>query len=307
MRSVDKCDIILCDRFRMCFCGQAKVPTLFEFFTRKMTFYVLLDLLESFGRNRRMICDLQKASLWKRISSLLFDFIILAVVAIGIGVLMSALVGVDNDIEAFEKLQAAYEEKYGIKFDDYSENYDNLTEEELKKYEEADRELNADKEIRGLYEKIFNKSIIIAVVGILWAYMILEFMIPLIFGNGQTLGKKIFGLAVMRTNSVKAKTIVQFIRMLLGKFTIETMVPVFMVIMVWFGVLNLGTGLIIVAGILILEIIAMATTRTNSAIHDLLADTVVVDVNTQMIFENEQEMIAYMQKIHEEKVSKTTY
>ena len=41
------------------------------------------------------------------------------------------------------------------------------------------------------------------------------------------------------------------------------------------------------------QVILLAVTRNNSQIHDLLAGTVVVDVSSQMIFRDTEEMIAY--------------
>ena len=51
-----------------------------------------------------------------------------------------------------------------------------------------------------------------------------------------------------------------------------------------------------------LQIILMITTQTNSCIHDVLAKTVAVDMASQMIFDSEEQMIAYKNKVHAEKV-----
>ena len=54
---------------------------------------------------------------------------------------------------------------------------------------------------------------------------------------------------------------------------------------------------------------SMIITHNNSLIHDLLANTVAVDMATQMIFETPEEMIAYKKRIHAEAAerAKTTY
>ena len=41
--------------------------------------------------------------------------------------------------------------------------------------------------------------------------------------------------------------------------------------------------------------------------RDTLAKTVTVDMTSQMIFESEEEMIAYKNKVHAEKVARQTY
>ena len=133
-----------------------------------------------------------------------------------------------------------------------------------------------------------------------------EFVVPLLFGNGQTVGKKIFGIAVMRVNGVKINGVALFIRSILGKYTIETMVPVMLVIMVMLEVLGIvGPAVILLIGVL--QIGLMLATRTNSAIHDCLANTVAVDLHSQMIFGSEAEVIEYKKRIHEDIANRSNY
>lgn len=110
----------------------------------------------------------------------------------------------------------------------------------------------------------------------------------------------------MRTNGVKLGGQAHFIRSIIGKYTMETMVPVYIFLMIIFGNLGvIGTALLIL--ILLLEIFTMCYTKTRSTIHDLVSDTVVVDMASQMIFESEEELIAYKTRIHEEEVNKREY
>ena len=76
--------------------------------------------------------------------------------------------------------------------------------------------------------------------------------------------------------------------------------------MMFFGIIGI-VGPIVILGLLVLEIICVCATRTNSAIHDLISDTVVVDMSTQMIFESEQALIDYKKKIHEQEVANSPY
>ena len=59
--------------------------------------------------------------------------------------------------------------------------------------------------------------------------------------------------------------------------------------------------------ILLLQLICMITSGSNSLIHDYLAHTVVVDMESQMIFDSEQDLIEYTKRIHAEKASKQVY
>lgn len=253
-----------------------------------------------------MTADLQKASLWKRMSAYLFDIIILAIVAIGAASALSAVLGYDGYSEKMTQYYEQYEEQYGVDFDISMEDYEKLTEEEKNIYYEADKAMNSDAEVVKAYRMMFNLSILIVSLGLFIGFFILEFVVPAVFGNGQTLGKKIFGVAVMRTNSVKITTPVLFIRAVLGKYTIETMVPVFLLFMIFFGVLGF-VGALVIFAILLLNLILVFTTRTSSGIHDLLSDTVVVDMASQRIFDSYDAMIEYKKKIHAEAVSKEDY
>ncbi|MBQ8626619.1 MAG: RDD family protein [Agathobacter sp.] len=253
-----------------------------------------------------MIYDLQKASMWKRASAFLFDFIILGIVVVGLATLMSSVLGYDkynNDMNAaYDK----YEKQYGVEFEITYEEYESKSEEDKANWDAAYAALIADKEAIYAYNMVFNLSILIATFGILFAFIILEFVIPNILGNGQTLGKKIFGLGVMRTDGIKVTAPLMFIRTILGKFTIETMIPVLIIMMVFFNAIGI-VGPIIIGLILLVQIILMIATHTNSMIHDVLAKTVVIDVASQMIFDSEADLIAYKEKVHAEQVARQTY
>ncbi len=253
-----------------------------------------------------MIFDLQKASTWKRVSAFLFDIIILGMLAAGFAFLLSMLLGFDKHSTALDAAYAKYESEYGVVFDITEEEYIQKSEAEVKAYNDAYAALIADTDAMYSYNMVVNLTMVISTLAILSAYLVLEFVIPIWLGNGQTLGKKIFGVAVMRVDGIKVTSPLLFIRTILGKFTIETMIPVLICVMLFFNMIGF-VGLLILGLILLLQIILMITTHTNSCIHDVLAKTVVVDLASQMIFENEEEMIAYKNKLHAEKVARQTY
>jgi len=248
-----------------------------------------------------MIFDLQKASMWKRISAFLFDFILLIIAVAGFAFLLSGVLGYDKHNAALNEAYAKYETEYGVTFDVSQEEYMQMSTEKQTAWNEAYQTLIKDKEAMYCYNMVINLTLVISSLAILFAYLVLEFFIPIKFGNGQTLGKKIFGVAVMRTDGVKVTAPLLFIRTILGKFTIETMIPVLICVMIFFNTIGI-VGMIILGLILLLQIILMIITHTNSCIHDMLAKTVVVDMASQLIFETEEELIAYKNKVHAEKV-----
>ncbi len=251
--------------------------------------------------------SLQKANVWRRFSAYLLDIITLFIIIVGVAALLSVVFKYDTYNSRLDELEAQYLAEYDI---DLSVEYDKLTDEEKAAYDErykaADAAFGKDPEVIYNYQMVFNLMILITTFSILFAYVIVEFIVPLIFKNGQTLGKKIFGIGVMRVDGIKITTPILFIRSILGKFTIETMMPVLMVIMIYFGSMGM-IGVIVIALILIFNIALLIATKTNSAIHDAISQTVTVDMSTQLIFDTPEELLAYKQRIHAEEAAKAQY
>ena len=196
--------------------------------------------------------DLQKASMLKRASAWLLDVILLSVLATGFALLLSAAFGYDNYNDNLQRYYTEYEQLYGIDFNISDEEYLALGEEDRLRYADAYAKLNDDADVSRAFSIIIQLSLAIMSLSVLLAYMALEFAIPVLWlKNGQTIGKKIFGLAVMRTDSVRVKPIAMLIRTLLGKYTIETMAPLLIIFLILFG--SLGTvGLIMLAALALL-------------------------------------------------------
>lgn len=250
--------------------------------------------------------DIQKAGLWKRLASWMFDSILLSVIAIGLAFLLSMVLGYDEYSEAVSSAYEKYETLYGITFDISAEEYNALSSEDKSRYDSAYQALLGDDEAIYAYNMTVNLSLITVSLAILAAVLIWEFILPLVFGNGQTLGKKIFGICLMKPNGVKLNHIQLLIRALLGKYTIEIMIPAYAVLMLLFGSLNM-VMLLLVAALFIGQIVAIIATRTNSPIHDLLAGTVAVDASSQMIFGSEEELLEFKKKQHAELIARKPY
>ena len=250
--------------------------------------------------------ELQRADFWKRLSAFMFDTMMIILAAVGIAAIMSLFMNYEEHYNTIETIEAECAAKYGINTDLTAEEYEQLSEEEKQKYLEADAEFGNNPLVADAYNKLLTLTLLTITFSLLIAYVGLEFVVPIFLKHGRTLGKKIFGLAVMRTNGVKLDGQAHFIRSIIGKYTMETMVPVYIILMIIFG--NLGPiGTLMLIAFLILEIAMYATTRTRSTVHDLVSDTVVVDMASQMIFESYDDLMAYKTKLHEEEANKKEY
>lgn len=253
-----------------------------------------------------MIYDLQKASLLKRVSAWILDMILLLVLVTGFAAVLSAALHFDGYTQAVAERQAHYESQYGVKFELSQEEYETLTPEQTEVLDQAYKAFSEDKEAVYNYNMIVNLSMVILSLSVLLGFLGLEFAVPLLFGNGQTVGKRVFGIAVMKQNGVKVNAVTMFVRTVLGKFTFEAMLPLLLLLMMLLGLIGIvGPGVIL--ALLLAEVVIMITSKTNATIHDKLAQTVTVDMHSQLIFTSEEELLAYKQRIHEEKVRNSPY
>ena len=243
--------------------------------------------------------------MWKRISAGLLDAVALILVMEALFLLFSAAFGFNTYLERMDALEEKYYKEYDIETLLTDEQYNALTKEEqdayLKKLQDADKAYQNDPEVVQVYAKILSLSLMITTFSILIAFLVLEFALPLIFKNGQTLGKKVFGIAVMRVDGIKITPFMTFARGILGKCTIGTLVPVYLIIMVVFGYMGL-VGIVAFVGLLLFQLVMFITTKYHTPIHDKLAMTIAVDMNTQMIFDSVEEKEAYLKRITAERV-----
>ncbi len=253
-----------------------------------------------------MNLDVQKASILKRIAAFLLDFILLLTIIVALGSVISGLIGLDDNNEAMEDYYDKYEQIYGIDFEITEEEYYALSEEDRANYDAAYDALVADDDFMYTYGMVVSQTLLIVSLSILAGYLLTEFAVPLLLGNGQTIGKKVFSLAVMRTNCVKINTVSLFIRTVLGKYTIETMIPVLVVIMLLFGTTGL-MGTILVLGLAVIQVVLLLANRNHAVIHDLLSDSMVVDMSSQMIFESEDALLDYKKRMSAEKAAQDPY
>ena len=253
-----------------------------------------------------MIYDLQRASLLKRVSAWLLDAILLCIIATMMAWLLSVAMNYDGCREQLDARYAYYEEQYGISRYVTQAEIDTMTEEEISLRNAADQAIQSDSEALRLNNLLAYMMITIASLSLLLAYLTLEFAVPLFLGNGQTVGKKIFGVGVMRTDSVRVNGICMFVRTVLGKFTIETMIPVMVLLMLSFGAMGVS-GILIIGVILLVQFMLLVLTKEHSLIHDKLANTVTVDLASQLIFDTPQDLLAYKQKVAAEKAASQSY
>lgn len=254
--------------------------------------------------------ELQRASSWKRIAAWILDIMLLCVLAVGIGLGLSGLLKYDSYQQTVQTAYESYAVQYGIDLDMEQSTYEAMPETEKAEYDakiaEVETALNADEAVKYAYNMVVNLSLIITTLSILLAVLVLEFVIPLLLKNGQTIGKKCFSLGVVRVDGVKVNPVQMFARAVLGKFAVETMIPVYVVLSLYWGIMGFG-GTLVLLVLLIIQIACVAIGQNRLTIHDRLTGTVVVDITSQKIFESTDDLIAYTKRIHAEQAKRQDY
>lgn len=276
--------------------------------------------------------ELRKIGIVKRASAWLLDAILLAVLATGFMFVISLISDFDRQQELASQYYSEWEdfrkeyipsvaEYYGFTYSETDGGYTVEKDGETASLDDVVRALiesegkDADTaeafsvysalppaaSVSKQYELVYNLLFMMVSLGIFLSYLVLEFLLPIIFKNGQTVGKKIFGICLVRPDCVKITSLALFTRAILGKFAIETMFPILLVFLFLFGGLGL-LAIILFAAILLLNCILFFATKNRTPIHDLLAGTVAADIKIQMIFESEEELNEKKALYHKELV-----
>ncbi len=253
-----------------------------------------------------MILDLQKASLLKRASAFLLDAILLVVLATGFFYIISVVTGYEQHRLVVAEATERISQEYGVTAEMTSKSYEELTEAEIAAINAADKALQSDEAACHAYVMVANLSTLIVSLGLLLAFVLLEFVVPLLFGNGQTLGKKIFGIAVMHIQGVKLGHVALFTRTVLGKYAVETM-PLALSALYLISGLGSPVFLLIGAALLLVQLIVVIVSHENALLHDKMAVTVTVDLASQMIFDTYDQLLDYKKKMHAEKAASQPY
>ncbi len=250
--------------------------------------------------------DLQRAAFSKRLFAFLADLILASILISGIYFVMSAALGVDGYNARYNEIMTSYEEEYGVKFGVTAEEYGGMTPDEKENYKAAVDAMNNDAEAKEAISTSYRLVFIIFASGIIVSMAILEFAVPLAFGDGRTLGKRLFGLGVMRRSSVKISPTVLFVRGVVGKAVFEMILPVLILLSALAGATGFF-GIVLLVVFAVAEIAAYAISRTGAFLHDILADTVVIDWDSQMIFDSIAARDEYIKKKNAEHEANKLY
>ena len=238
-----------------------------------------------------MKIDIQLAPVSKRMFAFLLDLILASILVTGFYLVLSSALDIDSYGEKYNERKAAYETVYGVDFE--NDDYQSMDETAKANYKAAVDAMNADEEANKAIKTSYALTFGILGGGIVLAMLLLEFVVPLLLKDGRTLGKRLFGLGVMRRSSLRISAPVLFVRGVIGKGLFELVLPVMLIVTAGAGVTGIF-GLILLGIMVIAEIVVVAKSGTNAFLHDLLSDSVVIDWDSQQIFPDEGSLRKYL-------------
>jgi uncharacterized RDD family membrane protein YckC len=239
--------------------------------------------------------DIQHAAFSKRLFAFLADVVIAGLLVTGIFLLLWTVFDVDRYKDVYAEVKAAYEQEYGVTFGLTEEEFSKLDEAAQDNYSKAVDAMNADETSNNALKTYLTFALSILAGGIVLSGLLLEFVVPLLFKDGRTLGKKLFGLGVMRTGMLKIKAPVLFVRGVIGKAVFELLLPVVMTATALMGVTGIF-GFIMLGVFAVAECVALVKTGGQCFLHDILADTYVVDWSSQPIFDTSEQRDAFLKE-----------
>lgn len=252
---------------------------------------------------------IQNATFGRRFAAFIIDGILLSIIFVGLAFIISKATQYERYPDKIDEIRITYAKEYGfddISFSPYSKKYEELSEEDKTKYSEAYLAFSKDSRYLDLSMKMFRLSTIFILVAFFVAYLIVDFIIPLLFKNGQTIGKKLFGICLVKKNGVKIDNIVLFARTIVGKYAIETAFVALQLILLYFGTAGIINFAVVVI-LLIVQMLLLCINKNHMVLHDILAYTVVVDMSTQIIFDSEEEMLMKKKEEAKEKARREAY
>nr|MBQ6242023.1 RDD family protein [Lachnospiraceae bacterium] len=219
--------------------------------------------------------ETQKTNAGKRIMAFVIDVFLTILLAMALSFLLSMALGAKGRTQELNDKIGVYEAEYGVKLIVTEEEYDALTPEQKKAYEEAYIAASSDAELEKMYRSLVRLMLVTVCGSLLASVLILECLFPLRLGQGRSTGKLLTGLAITDRNGGRARLAALFLRAL-GKYVLVFLLPGYLYTMLRYWTVS-SVSLALLPVLLIAQLLLFFKTPRHTPLHDLLAGTVVTD------------------------------
>ena len=212
--------------------------------------------------------------MFRRFGALIVDLCLVIFLTVMIALPLRGVSGYTAASEKMDEIFNSIASQHGVDINITNQQYNALSEEEKLAVDAALKDISENVEAAELYSKTVKLTMIVTFSSLLVAVVILDLVLPLIFKNGQTIGKKLMRLEVRRRDGAPVNFVTLLLRSISGKFFIDYGLPVFF----FFSVLYANAGRTPLVGLLLLataQIVSIAVTSDRRALHDILAGTYV--------------------------------
>ena len=221
-----------------------------------------------------------------RVAAFLIDFVLFLVLFTGVLYLISVITTFNEHYELMKELYI--QEGYYI-LNESTGAYEMISQ-DAPNYEQVMQNCMANK---ALVDEIFyvrrftlNAPLIACAI----VLFITEFILPLIFKNGQTLGMKCFHIGLISKSNVRVKVVQLFARCVIGKIAVLGVVPLLALLYTFLSSAGGLLGTIIMLIIYGVHIAMLLGNPNKAGIQDIIASVYPVDLNQTIIYRNEKEL-----------------
>ncbi len=233
-------------------------------------------------KQEKSLYSIKNAGFFQRLVAFLFDLIIIFFLNFTLSVI--AIVPISNHFGYDDLVQEYNAQLLEFNLGEYDENnefvifnFDDINQDDLQAFYD-------DPEAKAISNRKYVFDLIQISAGLFIAEIIVMFIVPLLFKNGQTLGKKLMKLGLVDNYGLRVKPMNVFVRFLIGWFVFETAMS--LITMTMFGL----------PIFILVSMLMLLLTKNKRALHDVIGSTIVVSLDKMVVFDSGEERQAAIQQ-----------
>lgn len=221
------------------------------------------------------------ASLKKRMAVAALDLVLALLLTALLACAFGALFGYARTVAQIDRVTTDFEIANRINLSITEEVYQSLPEAERTRYDLMIDALRHDPAMIDAYTDLVGATVGIAALSFLVAYLALEILIPLCNKHRATVGGLLLGMTLAQADLSPVRTSTLLGRVLIGKYLMETLLPVIVLIITALEVIPGLAGILILLVFAAVQIWAVAATAQHVPVHGLISGTVTANAAKQ--------------------------